>query len=545
MYGASGPRDSTALTQDAGHATHEAGHAMPGVRAEGLRPARHRDAGDRRRLSAVGWIERLGGDAGAWRGRRPHQLSREEQRELARCLLLAFVAARGGDPGMLAPSRMNADADGRRIRKLLAQRQSADRLGGSTLAELVEEVSGRPRSALLLRRTGGKSRFPPHAQHLAADRSSPEPHPGLMSLTELAVDVLLASVVGPEWPGRHRHHVPLRELGTPLHHNFSVDVMIVSRGGLVSALEIGGGAELHDDLYRARRAIKRRALEALRIPLHECDLPGTGAGNLEALRKCAEWVAFAALHERVRVSDSDVLHAMDAAAGTAALVSMDLAELHAWLRRHDLFGQPCEAYLRARERLLSVDPETRRTPPRGSIQRWMRAQGVSDRFQMMGRIPVGKGSGKAKSMMPSYELFEDYEVAREVARAGRFANVADYLRRHKDHDPRLPSNPAEAFPDELARDGWPGYLGTGPARAEIGGLVRAAKARRVLKLGYARFQQLVAPLKETAVRYERADGAAYLYDPARLVQQAVRHGVLAAESVASTLRALSRVAERA
>lgn len=199
----------------------------------------------------------------------------------------------------------------------------------------------------------------------------------------------------------------------------------------------------------------------------------------------------------------------------------------------------------ARDRLLEVDIETRRTPPRGSIQQWLEQHGVRDRFEMMGRPPVGKGSGKAKAGAGQYRLYDTYEAARRSARAGRFADRRDYLACCKAHDPRLPADPDVKFADEFRRDGWPAFLGTGPSRQELAGLVQAARVRSVLGLGHPRFKRLFAPLESGALRLPRRDGDSFYFAPEAVVALAISEGLIESSAENDLLATLRVKAEPA
>ncbi len=266
--------------------------------------------------------------------------------------------------------------------------------------------------------------------------------------------------------------------------------------------------------------------------------------NLGQLRMCARWVADLLGRRERHVDDDLIVAALTRARDTSALVAMSPVELHAWLRRHGLFGKPCEQYVVERRRLLASDPEARRTPSRGAIPQWMRHHGVRDRFEMMGRAPVGKGSGKAKRRSEEYHLYDNYEEAKRAARAGEFADIQDYRERHKAHDPRLPSNPDVEYREAFRRDGWLGFLGIGAARSEIAGLVRAGRARKVLGIGHARFKRLFAPLEREAPRFPRRDGAIYFFAPEAIVEVASAAGAVGSDA-REVLRELRAVAEPA
>jgi hypothetical protein len=440
---------------------------------------------------------------------------------------------------------MNADPEGRLILKLLHERQHRGRLGGVRVETLIEGVAGKPYSSLVRRRTGGKRFDPGHSQHLAVDGRSLEHHPGLMSVSEVAVDEILHAVVGPSWQQCHRHGVSLVALGFEGHANFSVDFVVIRAGVRLGVVEVGAGDELRQKYYCANRATKRRFLNSLGLPLFECDLPPSSwHKRFATLRSCAEWVLQLLGNPRA-VQDWEIDKGLSAHvhAQADAIVAMSRDDFDAWLRRHGLLGKSVDEYYRRRPALLLLDADTRRTPPRGSLPAWMRREGVSGRFDLMGRSPVGKGSRYAKTQAPDFALFTDYAIARGTAQAGGFRTRDDYLCRSKAFDPRLPSDPEVTFATEFARDGWPGYLGSGAANHELVGLVGASGLRRVLKIGHRRVKDLLAACPpETRKARPRADGEELYVRPTDAVEAAIRVGVLVPGQAANALADLHRVA---
>jgi hypothetical protein len=162
-------------------------------------------------------------------------------------------------------------------------------------------------------------------------------------------------------------------------------------------------------------------------------------------------------------------------------------QLSRFLRAHGITTQAEYGVLR-RQLRARRDPVAAALP---ALQRRDFERLGCDWYELLGVAPSGRGSARARARDPSFSLYDGYADARRAARAGRFRNQSDYRARRAKVDPRLPVDPEQRWPRAFARDGWPGYLGTGAANHELSGLVSQCEVFKALGISHAEWKRLL------------------------------------------------------
>lgn len=459
------------------------------------------------RLPLEGWLCEISGDSEHWRHVLKPPASKRALTRLVVETLQAYVAARGGHAETLAPHALRLDEEWGALYSCVNRAVEEGRLDG-TYRQLVERATGIDYDRLLNR--VGRHVYVPrtHQRQRGAD-GRPLGHHGLRSLAEAAVDDLAAAAVGATvWELSHRHDVPVRHLAHGFRGQHTIDVALYRDGELAGVVEIGAGGLLDSKKYVASRKKKRAALEAAGVPLLECDLRG-GRSSEQTLSGGVRWIG-ARLGQRCAGPSASEIRATLVELNRGAVLHFGQEETAGWIRRKGV--QTRAEYEDRRQRdIADGDPEAAYVVPGGTLNARLEDWGLTW-HQLAGKSARGRGSAKAQAVT-GLEKYSKYDDARRAARRGKFKNAADYLRRATTVDPKLPALPDHLWPEEFARDGWSGFLGTGAANHEVEGWTTKEELKRLSTSGDGVWKRLLDGVPH------KAQGHRTFYDPRVLTRE--------------------------
>lgn len=450
------------------------------------------------------------------------------------------------DPACVLPGRASKHPLGRKLTHAI---DSAHRRGDldSSLANVIAAATERSYDELLRSnhsatgRVHAKTRYPAnHDRQRAGVSARLVGHRGLRSESEVAVDVLLAAIVGDGWPAMHTHDLKLCKLVPHDSSSKELDLVVWSSDETFVVMVGASALALKDD-YVEGRAYKKRMLEQSGIAYVECDLHG-GERTIRPLRETAH----AIMRFLGRRWTSSVKRIFE-----AALISDEVTRVsyvgpddhRKFIHKHGC--HTVDTYEVARQTALDAGlPSARYLRPRGSLQAWLRELKI-DWFDLTGKPPTGKGSQKARRRRPEFQPYDSYRVcklaAQVAAEAEGWLTCLDYKRGRAAVDPKLVAEPDKVWPRAFKRDGWPGFLGVGTPNSELLGLVPSDSARKVLGIWHSRWKVLIEGLEPDGLRRRRGMGDVLYFAPHALVRYLTESGELEIGEARTVLARLKRV----